>query len=310
MIKYTFGIIASRRFGLSLGIDVNPTTKQCNFDCLYCELEPAKAIDNISISNLVSPKTIIDQVQKEIKINPNIDVLTVTSNGEPTLYPYLDELIDELNLIKANSKTLILSNASKINEKKIRDALCKFDIVKLSLDCISKECFKKLDRHHNSIDIDEIIDGIIKFSKIHDNLILEILFVKSLNDSEDEITKLIDTIKQINPSRVDLGTIDRPPAYDVKPVSYEFLDSVAKKFNSNQIDNISIAHRDMKTPQNLSYSKEDMLELLKMRPLTNSDIEYLFDDKSKAIFNKLLENNQVKKIDASNSEFFSSVITS
>ena len=43
--KYIFGPINSRRFGVSLGIDLSGDIKQCNFDCLYCELEAKKAIN-------------------------------------------------------------------------------------------------------------------------------------------------------------------------------------------------------------------------------------------------------------------------
>jgi len=40
-MKYIFGPVASRRFGMSLGIDLSPDKKRCNFDCIYCELDPA-----------------------------------------------------------------------------------------------------------------------------------------------------------------------------------------------------------------------------------------------------------------------------
>ena len=301
-MKYTFGPIASRRFGLSLGIDVSPNKKQCNFDCLYCELEGSKTTN--SFDDDTDFMEIINQVKSELELNPNIEVITVTSNGEPTLYPYLDRLIDELNDIKEDKQTLILTNSSLIGNDDIQKTLSKFDIVKLSLDCISKECFKKLDRNHTDIKIENIIDGLIKFSKIYDNMVLEVLFVKDINDKDSEVVRLIDTIKQINPSRVDIGTIDRPPAYDVKPVGLEFLDDIAKRFVKNKIDNISISHRDMKSAQNLSYDKEAILELLKMRPITKSDIEYLFDDKSKKLFDELLAQNKIKSRFASNSEFF------
>ncbi|MEA2100218.1 MAG: hypothetical protein U9P72_08810, partial [Campylobacterota bacterium] len=41
-----FGPINSRRFGMSLGIDLSPALKQCNFDCLYCELAPSPTVDS------------------------------------------------------------------------------------------------------------------------------------------------------------------------------------------------------------------------------------------------------------------------
>ncbi len=41
-----FGPINSRRFGKSLGIDLSPEYKQCNFDCLYCELKRGERVDS------------------------------------------------------------------------------------------------------------------------------------------------------------------------------------------------------------------------------------------------------------------------
>ena len=145
-----FGPIPSRRFGISLGIDLSPSKKQCNFDCLYCELEGAKTVDKMD--EYPSVIDIIKEIKKNFEIHPKIDVLTLTCNGEPTLYPKLDELIDEINKIKGNTKTLILSNGSTIYKKDIFNALLKIDIVKLSLDCISEKCFKKLDRVNSSVE--------------------------------------------------------------------------------------------------------------------------------------------------------------
>ncbi|MEA1914691.1 MAG: radical SAM protein, partial [Campylobacterota bacterium] len=104
----TFGPIPSRRFGMSLGIDLSANTKQCNFDCLYCELAPAKTVGKQTYSSSV--QDIVLQVKDSLIKHPNVDVITFTANGEPTLYPYLEELIDEIDKIKAEAKTLILSN--------------------------------------------------------------------------------------------------------------------------------------------------------------------------------------------------------
>lgn len=183
-----FGPIPSRRFGISLGIDLSPGKKQCNFDCLYCELEGAKTVDKMD--EYPSVEDIIKEIKSSFETHSKIDVITLTANGEPTLYPKLDELINEINKIKANTKTLILSNGSTIYKKEIYDALLKIDIVKLSLDCISEKCFKKLDRVNSSVETQKIVPAMINFSKQTKNdLVLEILFVKDLNPDSLHIIK-------------------------------------------------------------------------------------------------------------------------
>ena len=42
-MQIIFGPVQSRRFGESLGVDLSPQIKQCNYDCLYCELKGKKA---------------------------------------------------------------------------------------------------------------------------------------------------------------------------------------------------------------------------------------------------------------------------
>ena len=80
----TFGPVNSRRFGISLGIDLSPTHKQCNFDCLYCELEKQKTIPT-QIDSIGVDEYIIE-VTKALEKYPEIEVLTITANGEPTMY--------------------------------------------------------------------------------------------------------------------------------------------------------------------------------------------------------------------------------
>ena len=293
-----FGPIPSRRFGISLGIDLSPSKKQCNFDCLYCELEGAKTVDKMDIYPSV------DEIIKEVKLNiqkHKLDVITITCNGEPTLYPNLDELVDRLNEIKENTKILILSNGSTIYKKDIFETLLKIDLVKLSLDCVSEKCFKKLDRQNNSVEIDKIVPSMIEFSqKTKNDFFIEVLFVKDLNDNEEELGLLYESLKKINPKRVDIGTIDRPPAYGVKPVSFDFLESVATKFIGLNT-NIVFKNR----PKLIqAFSKDEILSTLKRRPLTKEDIENLFDENSKNELQILVNENIIKIIDSAGVEFY------
>ena len=294
-----FGPIPSRRFGISLGVDLSPSKKQCNFDCLYCELEGAKTVDKMDTN--LSIVEIINAIKESFDKHPKIDVITLTANGEPTLYPNLNELIDEINKIKGDTKTLILSNGSTIYKKEIYDALLKIDTVKLSLDCVSEKCFKKLDRVNKNVEIEKIIPSMVNFSiETKNDFVLEILFVKDLNDKEDEIVLLYDAVKKINPKRVDIGTIDRPPAYDVKPVSYEFLESVADRFE-NINTNIIYKNR----PKSIQYyDKDEIKSMLKRRPLTKEDIQNMFDEESKLILNDLLENKFISLVNSSGVEFY------
>lgn len=300
-MKYIFGPVASRRFGMSLGIDLSPDKKRCNFDCIYCELEPAKPITNYD--NPPKVEEIFEEV-KEAVGKFEFDVLTITSNGEPTLYPYLDELIDKLKTL--NKKLLILSNSSTIMKKNIQNALKKLDIVKLSLDAVTPSVFKKIDRPAKGIDINEIIKGIIEFRKIYKGeLIIEILVVKGINDKEEEFKKLNEVLAKINPDRVDISTIDRPPAYRVEGVSIERLFELAEHIKNQ---NIFIPTRDKINYKIENLTKEELLETLKRRPFSESDVKNILDEHTLKLFNDLEKEKLIEEIWVGGVKFYKALV--
>jgi len=283
-----FGPINSRRFGMSLGIDLSPDLKQCNFDCLYCELAPSVTVS--SQTKTISVKEIINELKKHL--NDKIDVITLTANGEPTLYPFLDELIDEINLIKRETETLILTNSATLVDDNVFNSLLKLDQVKLSLDSVSSDIFKKIDRPHREINIQEIVKKVLAFSKVYNGkLFIEILFVHELNDTKMEIKKLNEVLVKIDATRIDLGTIDRPPAYPVMGISYKELHDISMLFSSELP--IHIASRIHAEPNNSHYSDGEILNTLDKRPLTREDINLLFNEDSRARLEILIKNEKI-----------------
>jgi len=145
----------------------------------------------------------------------------------------------------------------------------------------------------------------LEFSKIYKgNLIIEILFVKGINDNLDEVAKLNEFLVKLNPARVDIGTIDRPPAYDIKPISYDKLYELSLGFSRDL--NISIATKQKSNIAKFDYSKEQILQTLSLRPLTLDDIEILFSDSAKKLFNELLKEGKIEKITSADINFFRS----
>ena len=294
-----FGPINSRRFGMSLGIDLSPKQKSCNFDCVYCELKGAKPVEEIE--NPSSVNEIISALKEALKVHQNIDVITLTANGEPTLYPHLKELIVKVNEIKGKAKTLILSNGSGVRDQKICEALQGLDIVKFSLDSAVQSTFKKIDRNKSGIEVNELIKAMAKFRKeFNGELVLEILVVAGFNDKEEEFTALNEAINEIAPHRVDVGTIDRPPAYNVKGVDASRLEELASKIKGVPV---TIA-RARKIEQKYEFSKSEILAMLERRPQTTANVEENFSEHSKQILNKLLQDGVLYQTDVAGVKFY------
>jgi wyosine [tRNA(Phe)-imidazoG37] synthetase (radical SAM superfamily) len=296
-----FGPVNSRRFGTSLGIDLSPGLKQCNFDCLYCELAPAAPVTKQQQHSGVDE--IIAELKAALATHPNIDDITVTANGEPTLYPDLDALLERIDAIKGDTKTLILTNSATLGDPKTFATLLKFDRVKLSLDAVTPEVFKKIDRPAKGLEIDRIVDAVKAFSRAYKGeLFIEILFVHGLNDSDEEIAGMNAVLRGVACKRIDIGTIDRPPAYPVQGLSYGELYAAAAKFDPDLP--VHIASRTHAEACRSAYTEEEILNTLDKRPLTLEDMRLLFDDASMKKLETLVENGAVATETTSGIRFY------
>lgn len=300
-MKFIFGPVASRRFGTSLGIDLSPGKKQCNFDCLYCELAPSATVD--SYADVADPEDIVSELSHALKEHPNTEVITLTANGEPSLYPHLNELITKIDQIKGAKETLILTNSATLSEPKTYESLLQLDQVKLSLDAVTPEVFRKIDRPHEGIDLNRLVESVISFSKaFKGRLFIEILFVKGLNDTPEEISALDQVLQKLDCERIDLGTIDRPPAYPIEGISYERLLEISQTF-SKELP-IHIASRKEVHSEPSSYDEAEIINTLDKRPLTHDDVSLLFDQDSIERLNKLIDTGLIGTKTISGIDFY------
>ena len=255
----------------------------------------------MAINNPPSVEQVIAEVKAALASHPHIDVITLTANGEPTLYPDLAGLVSELNLIKGHTKTLILSNGSGVLDPKICEALKGLDIVKFSLDSAVQKTFARIDRSGEKIDVGELVAAMAKFRReFKGELVLEILVVKGLNDTKVEFEALNAALNQISPARVDISTIDRPPAYPVKGVSQELLRELAQQIYGVPCVIASAKYGDEK----FELSKEELLELVKRRPQSESDVTNSFSESSKLNLQELLVEGKIKIVDAAGAKFY------
>ncbi len=305
-MKYIFGPVLSRRFGKSIGIDLSPEKKQCNFDCLYCEVGKGNTVSNMT--NPPKVEKVIKELSEFLKISGYPDVITITASGEPTLYPYLEELIKEINRIKKQSKTLILSNGSTINRPEIRKALKNLDIVKLSLDAADQTTFRKINKIHKGIHIDEIVKGIKTFREEFDGqIIIEVLLVRGVNDSLENINKLYEIMKEINPDRVDIGTVDRPPAYRVNPLTDNELLNISKQFKNLNV-NVITRGKDS-VSEKINISEKQIIQTFKKRPYTYQDIHNIFKEETVRKIKEMIKEGKLREIVSNNETFIIPAVT-
>ncbi len=239
--QIAFGPIKSRRFGLSLGINLLPLdNKICNFDCIYCE---CGWTDLKNVTNKFNNKTdILDAINVKLKgmkeegVKP--DAITFAGNGEPTMHPDFSEIIDATiqlrNQYFPDVKLVVLSNATLIGNKDVFEALQKTDIKVLKLDAGTNELFRLIDQPRASKDISWYVE---KLKDFHGELYIQTIFLTGLhngknvdNTSDAEVNAWLGHLKEIKPAHVMLYTIDRePPSGTIKKVSKEMLDTICSK---------------------------------------------------------------------------------
>ncbi|EFQ4880040.1 radical SAM protein [Campylobacter coli] len=298
-MKILFGPINSRRFGRSLGIDLSPSKKQCNFDCVYCELEAQKPQEKQD--EIVSVEEIILEVQGALEKNVPFDFLTLTANGEPSLYPHLDELISSLRKIAKDKKLLILSNGTVVLDQDKFNTLLKLDVVKFSLDSAISKTFYRIDRALKNINLEKMIEKMAEFkTQFKGDLVMEILVVKDLNDNEEEFIALNQALAKIAPLRVDLSTIDRPPAYAVKKISEERLLELSKLITSTPV----LLPKRHYEGGKLNFNEEELLKMLHLRSQSEIDIENKLDKTSQLLLDKLIKEEKIKILNLAGVKFY------
>lgn len=231
---YVMGVINSRRLGKSLGIDIIGAdgTKRCNFNCVYCEVGNGRYETNRGI--YADFEVAMDELMKSI--TPDIDVITFSGNGEPTLNIEIGKYIDEIHKI-STVPVCVITNSSLLGNQDVVDALMKADIVMPSIDSCIEESFIKTDRPYG-INLTDITKNLIKFcSDYKGKLFLETLFVKGLNDSVIDLEKILELVQIINPTEFHINTIDRAPAEDVMLYTTSEKDDLSNYFS---IENICV----------------------------------------------------------------------
>ncbi|GAA8469762.1 radical SAM protein [Helicobacter pylori] len=303
-LPIVFGPILSRRFGKSLGVDLSPSKKQCNYNCIYCELGKAKPIERME--EVIKVEILINAIQNALNnLTTPIDVLTITANGEPTLYPHLLELIQSIKPFLKGVKTLILSNGSLFYEPKVQQALKEFDIVKFSLDAIDLKAFERVDKPYSK-DIDKILEGILSFSQIYQGqLVAEVLLIKGVNDSANNLKRIADFLKKINVARVDLSTIDRPSSFKAPKLSEDELLKCSLFFEGLCVSLPKrTATQANQAKKLISCGIDELLALISRRPLSAEEAPLILDPNAFKHLETLLNHKQITIKKVGSLEFY------
>ena len=244
-----FGPIRSRRLGVSLGVNLSPNDgKVCSFDCVYCEA----GYNSQGAGTTGLPKR--EDVSRELEAKllamkqagEQLDVITFSGNGEPTLHPHFGEIIDDTIALRDKYfpivKISVLSNSTRLGNEKVVAALRKVDNNILKLDSAITSTMRLIDQPTSpSFTSEGVVNELAQFSG---QCVVQTMFLRGFHDGKQidnttthEVEALIEAYKRISPRQVMIYSIDRKtPEQQLEKVTREELEVIAAKIREEGID--------------------------------------------------------------------------
>ena len=268
--QYLYGPVPSRRLGRSLGIDLVPH-KICTYDCIYCQI--GNTTDKTLVRKEYVPvKEVLEELRRFLEEETSsIDHLSLSGSGEPTLHSQIRLIIEGIKAI-TSIPIAVITNGSLLCEEGVRQDLLSADIVLPSLDAVTPEVFTKINRPRPGFSIEKVIEGMVEFRKVYKGQIwLEILFCKGVNDGKEELLRMKKAVDRIQPDRIHLNTVVRPPSEKwVLPLDEAEMEKI-KDFFGEKAEIISEFDRHPSSMPERDI-KEEILKILRRRPLSLADL--------------------------------------
>jgi Fe-S oxidoreductases len=222
-----FGPIHSRRLGSSLGINLLPTRgKFCNFDCIYCECGWNRdgRDDQVLPTAAQVRSALEDKLAACLLDGTQIDSITFSGDGEPTLNPEFSRIIDDtLRLRDAYcpaARVSVLSNATRVHVPEVAAALKRVDNPILKIDAPTDELIARIDRPAPGYRLERVLEALRGF---HGDFVLQTMFLRSPDfdsSSPEVLDGWMDIVRDLRPRQIMAYTIDRPtPAAGLEKIS-------------------------------------------------------------------------------------------
>ena len=239
--EIVFGPVHSRRLGVSLGINLLPLNgKLCSYDCIYCECGyNAQGHGDGKLPTREEVRQALhDRLLQMHRDNSPLDVITFAGNGEPTLHPEFEGIIEDTIALRdelyPSAHVSVLSNATRLENEAVYRALCKIDNNILKLDTLVPETMKRLNVPSGDCDPERIVRNLQHFEG---KLIVQTLFTKGEhygvtvdNTTEKEISLWLEALCRIKPHQVMIYTIDREtPEHSLKRIPFNQLEEIAER---------------------------------------------------------------------------------
>ena len=236
-----FGPVRSRRLGLSLGVNLLPVeSKLCNFDCIYCECGwNGDHLGKRRFNSREDVRAMLREVlSKMVQDGTPPDVITFAGNGEPTMHPDFEAVIDDTIALRDElcpaAKVSVLSNATQLHREDVRRALLRVDNNILKLDSAFDATVQLVNKPVGSYSVEHTVEWMKLFEG---QMILQTMFLRGEymgqrvdNTTEEQVEAWLRLVKEIAPRQVMVYSLDRDtPCQTLEKVGREELMQIAAR---------------------------------------------------------------------------------
>lgn len=240
-----YGPIRSRRLGVSLGVNLMPTdAKLCSFDCVYCECGWNQPVLH---PQLPTRQQVRDSLNTKLStLNTNLDVITFSGNGEPTMHPDFLGIIQDTCALRdqycPNAKVSVLSNSTQLGRVEVVQALKLCDNRILKLDSAIDATMRLIDKPVNPhLTVAQVMEWLQQFDG---DFTLQTCFLRGDyhgqvidNTTPEELAAWYQAVEILHPKQVMIYVIDRvTPLQTLEKIPAEQMQAIAKPLLDKGID--------------------------------------------------------------------------
>ncbi len=244
-----YGPVRSRRLGISLGVNLLPLhSKLCNFDCIYCECgwNEDNRTERVHFNSREDIRTALTSTLEKMQREGTLpDVITFAGNGEPTIHPEFEGIIDDTIALRdkfaPQAKVSVLSNATQLHREDVCRALHKIDNPILKLDSAIEETAQLINKPCGNYSVARVIEQLAAFGK---EFVLQTMFLRGDyngtyidNTTENEFLAWAAVVDYLRPRQVMVYSIDRAtPCKTIEKVPREELEKIAERVRALGIE--------------------------------------------------------------------------
>ena len=234
-----YGPIRSRRLGVSLGVNLMPTdAKLCSFDCVYCECGWNQPVLHPQLPTRQQVREALASNLSPLASSPQIDVITFSGNGEPTMHPDFLGIIQDTCVLRdqycPNAKVSVLSNSTQLGRVEVVQALKLCDNRILKLDSAIDTTMRLIDKPVNPhLTVAQVMEWLQQFDG---DFTLQTCFLRGDyhgqvidNTTSEELAAWYQAVEILHPKQVMIYVIDRAtPLQTLEKIPAEQMQAIAK----------------------------------------------------------------------------------